>query len=200
MGFWGKLFGSNEYNAKEPQGHLKTKHYRRLDWEIDENEYKKQDFIASSKYIIPSDQTVREILKELDDGASLEVQNVFFRIDFMGKENEWYKKRDYVFNTLTLKKKSDENESDENEKSKKTIYILEGAGEFIRENRTITDIEKTSKEVCIRSEIRYENSTLEARNCSGYDETDNWYSFMLLFKILEYYKYPTEECCTVKTE
>jgi hypothetical protein len=195
MGFWGKLFGSDEYNAKEPQGHLKTKHYRRLDWEIDENEYKKQDFIASSEYIIPSDQTLREILKELDDGTSLTVQDVFFRIDYMGKENEWYKKRDYIFSTLTLKKEIRCKENDT-----VPIYVLEGIGEFIRENRTFSDIETSVKDVCIRSEIGYENNALEVKNCTGYDETDNWYSFMLLFKLLEYYKYPTEKCCTTKAE
>jgi len=69
MGLWGKLFGSDEYNAKEPQGHLKTKRYKRLDWEIDSNEYRKQDFIASSEYVIPSDQMILEILKELENGA-----------------------------------------------------------------------------------------------------------------------------------
>jgi hypothetical protein len=188
MGLWGKLFGSDEYNAKEPQGHLKTKRYKRLDWEIDSNEYRKQDFIASSEYVIPSDQMILEILKELENGAELKVQNVLFRIDYIGKENEWHKKRDYVFEILTLKKKEDES----------ATYILEGVGEFIKENLTISERETITEDVCVYSEIKYENNRIEARNCTGYEETDNWYSFMLLFKILEYYKYPTENCRTVK--
>jgi len=75
---------------------------------------------------------------------------------------------------------------------------LEGVGEFIKENLTISEKETITEDVCVYSEIKYENNRIEARNCTGYEETDNWYSFMLLFKILEYYKYPTENCRTVK--
>ncbi|MDL2261759.1 hypothetical protein LJC08_05980 [Methanimicrococcus sp. OttesenSCG-928-J09] len=202
MGLFGKLFGSNKYDASEPQGHLKTKHYRRLDWEIDDNEYTKQDYIASSEYIIPSRQSVEEIFEQLnaDNGnpgsnnSIYTVSNVFFRVDYMGRANDWYKQRDYTFTELTLRKKEKAEETD------RDIYILEGTGTFLKEDFSGTILDSDIKDVSIYSEISYRNNRIDVRNCTGFDDTDDWYTFMLFFKMLEYYKYPTEACKTVKIE
>ncbi|WNY22878.1 hypothetical protein MmiHf6_01700 [Methanimicrococcus hongohii] len=216
MGLFGKLFGSNEYNAKEPQGHLKTKNYNRLDWEIDDNEYTKQDYIASSEYIIPSHQTVTEFFGKLDAGEIYAVNDVFFRIDYMGRPKDWYKQRDYMFKEITLKKKEKSEEAEEtakadekednlkeNEENIKTdsdtnVYVMEGTGTFLKEDYTGTILESETRDVSIYAEITYKNNRLDVRSCRGFDDTDNWYAFMLLFKILEYYKYPTETCKTVE--
>ncbi|WNY28625.1 hypothetical protein MmiEs2_08210 [Methanimicrococcus stummii] len=192
MGLFGRLFGSNKHDATDPQGHLKTKSYKRLDWEIDDNEYTKQDYIASTEYIIPSDQTIREIFGKLDSSENFVVNDVFFRVDYMGHSNDWYKQRDYTFKELTLKKK-EKTEDETND-----IYILEGTGTFLKEDFTGTVLASEKNDVSIHAEITYKNNKLDIRNCCGFDDTDNWYAFMLFFKVLEYYKYPTETCKTVK--
>ncbi|MDR2944381.1 MAG: hypothetical protein LBU81_04765 [Methanosarcinales archaeon] len=191
MGLFGKLFGSNKYDANEHQGHLKTKNYKRLDWKIDENEYKKQDYIASSEYIIPSDQMIREVFDKTDSGRTYVVRDVLFRVDYMGYSNDWYKKRDYLFEEITLKKKEKTEQDDRN------VYVLEGKGTFLKENMTGMNLESETKEITVYSEVTYKNNTLEVHNGRGFDDTDNWYAFMLLFKLLEYEKYPTESCKTV---
>lgn len=192
MGLFGKLFGSNKYDAKEPQGHLKTKNYRRLDWEIDDNEYTKQDYIASSEYIIPSHQTITEIFEQLNDGDVYTVNDVFFRIDYMGRAKDWYKQRDYMFKELTLQKKEKAEEND------RDVYILKGTGTFLKEDFSGTILESDTNDVSVYSEISYKNNRLDIRNCGGFENTDDWYAFMLFFKMLEYYKYPTETCKTIK--
>ena len=191
MGLFGRLFGSNDYDAKDPQGHLKTKNYGRLDWEIDENEYTKQDYIASSEYLIPSDQTLKEVFGKLDAGETYVVNDVFFRVDYMGRPNEWHKKRDYMFQEITLRKKEkvEETEAD--------VYVLEGIGTFLKEDFTGSALDSKTNDVSVYAEIIYKDNRLDIRNCGGFDDTDNWYAFMLLFKILEYYKYPTETCQTI---
>jgi hypothetical protein len=182
MGLWGKLFGSNEHNAKDPQGHLKTKNYRKLDWVIDNEEYKKQDYIGSTEYIVPSDSTMNEIIGEMNTGKTFPVQDLFFRIDYIGRKNEWYKKRDYLFKELILKKKDDAEE----------IYVLEGTGRFVKEDYTGATLETIDEETSIYAEISYKDSSIEIKNCSGFNQhTDNWYAFMLFFKVLEDFKYPT---------
>lgn len=190
MGLFGRLFGSNEYNANEPQGHLKTKNYKRLDWEIDDNEYKKQDYIASSEYLIPSNQTITEVFGKLDAGETYSVNDVFFRVDYMGHSDDWHKQRDYLFKEITLKKK------EKTEEDTRDVYVLEGTGIFLKEDFTGRILESEKNDVAVYAEVVYKNNTLEIRNGSGFDHTDNWYAFMLLFKILEYYKYPTETCKT----
>lgn len=187
MGLFGKLFGSNNYNAQEPQGHLKTKNYKKLDWEIDENEYTKQDYIASTEYIIPSRKTLSDVLEQTENGREFVVRDVFFRVDYMGHADDWYKQRDYLFHTLNFKKKKDES----------GIYILEGSGIFLKEDFTGTQLESDKHPVSVYAEIRDKNKKIEIQNARGFDDTDNWYAFMLLFKILEYYKYPTDTCQTV---
>ncbi|MBZ3936095.1 hypothetical protein [Methanimicrococcus blatticola] len=191
MGLFGKLFGSNDYNANEPQGHLKTKNYRRLDWEIDDNEYKKQDYIASSEYIIPSNQTVIEVFDKLNSGEEYVVNDVFFRVDYMGRPDDWHKQRDYVFNELTLAKKEKTDADD------KDIYVLGGSGTFLKEDFTGRILETETNDVSVSAEVTYKNNMLIIQNGNGFEDTDNWYAFMILFKILEYYKYPTEKCKTV---
>ena len=181
MGLWGKLFGSNEHNTKDPQGHLKTKNYRKLDWVIDDEEYKKQDYIASTEYIVPSDSTMKEIIGEMNEGKKITVQNVFFRVDYVGRKDEWYKKRDYLFKELSLKKK---------EECAEDIYILEGVGQFTKEDYTGATSETHIEDTTVYAEIIYKNNNIEINNCRGFDHTDNWYAFMLLFKVLEDFKYP----------
>lgn len=191
MGLFGKLFGFNKYDTTEPQGHLETKNYKRPDWEIDDNEYTKQDYIASSEYLIPSNQTITEIFGKLDAGETYVVNDVFFRVDYIGHTADWHKQRDYHFNEITLKKK------DKTEEDDRDIYVLEGNGTFLKEDFTGRILESEKNDVLVHAEITYKNNRLEIRDATGFDDTDNWYAFMLLFKILEYYKYPTETCQTV---
>ncbi|MDV0445617.1 hypothetical protein MmiAt1_12060 [Methanimicrococcus sp. At1] len=217
MGLFSKLFGSNKYNAEEPQGHLKTKRYKRLDWEISDSEYTKQDYIASTEYVIPSHQTITEVFEKLDNGAVLTVNDVFFRADYMGHGRDWYKQRDYMFKELTLRKKgegepceqscaSEADESPESDsevkkpESPKDVYVLEGKGTFLKEDFSGVVLESETNDVDIRAEVTYKNNRLDIRECSGFDNTDDWYAFMFFFKMLEYYKYPTETCKTIEVE
>ncbi|MCL2549988.1 MAG: hypothetical protein FWE78_03515 [Methanimicrococcus sp.] len=190
MGLFKKLFGSNDYNANEPQGHLKTKKYKRLDWEIDDNEYPKQDYIASTEYIIPSRQTIGEVFRKTDAGECFIVNDVFFRVDYMGKANDWHKQRDYTFNEITLLKK------EKNDDEKTDVYIIKGTGTFLKEDFSGVELDVQTSDVSAYAEITYKNNRLEIKNCNGFDNTHDWYAFMLLFKILEYYKYPTKNCKT----
>lgn len=185
MGLFKKLFGSNEYNANEPQGHLKTKNYKRLDWEIDDNEYKKQDYIASTEYIIPSHRTIEEVFSKLDAGENFVVENVFFRVDYMGRPHDWYKLKDYTFKEITLWKK------EKIEGAETDIYTIKGTGTFLKENFTGSFMDSYTSDVSAYAEMTYRSNRLEVITHSGFDDTDGWYAFMLLFKILEYYKYPS---------
>jgi len=190
MGLFKKLFGSNEYNANEPQGHLKTKKYKRLDWEIDDTEYLKQDYMASTEYLIPSRQTIEEVFGKMSTGEYFIVKDVFFRVDYMGRPSDWYKLREYIFHEITLLKK------EKNEDESPDIYIIKGTGTFRKEDFTGVEFDTQTSDVSAYAEITYKNNELVIRNCSGFDNTHDWYAFMLLFKILEYYKYPTEKCIT----
>ena len=181
MGFFGKLFGSNEHDAKDTQGHLKTKNYKKLDWAIDDDEHKKQDYIGSTEYIVPSDSTMNEIIRGMNDGKTFPVRDVFFRVDYVGRKDEWHKKREYQFKELILKKKMDSSEE---------VYILEGTGQYLKEDYTGAMLETLTEKTDIYAEIVYKDKTIEINNCRGFNHTDNWYAFMLLFKLLEDIKYP----------
>ncbi|MDV0447465.1 hypothetical protein MsAg5_13600 [Methanosarcinaceae archaeon Ag5] len=196
MGVMDKILGKKK---KKPQ---------RLDWSLEDESRRQKDYIASSEYVIPSDKIMTSMIQEMESGHFFFSTNVFFRVDYVGKENEWYKKRDYTFSTLTLRKKPEDahkkrtllHHDEPAENPAPHIYILEGDGIFLKENNSglICDTEETDCHVY--AEITYEDRLIQIKDCKGFEQTDDWYAFMLLFKLIEYYYKPSGDSVTVKKE
>ncbi|WP_338103066.1 hypothetical protein [Methanolapillus millepedarum] len=192
-----KIFGRN-----------KKKPVQRLDWSLEDESRRQKDYIASSEYVIPSDKIMSGMIREMESGHIFFSTNIFFRVDYIGKENEWYKKRDYTFETLTLRKKTEEehqkksifHHADDAEKPNPPVYILEGDGIFIKENNSGLICETEETNCHVYAEITYENRLIHIKDCKGFEQTDDWYAFMLLFKMIEYYYKPSGDSITIKKE
>ncbi|WNY26811.1 hypothetical protein MsAm2_05910 [Methanolapillus ohkumae] len=226
MGLFDKLLGK------------KNKKIAPLDWKLDAESKNHKDYISSSEYTIPSDKIMSGLIRDMESGSCFSSENIFFRVDFMGKENEWYKKRDYLVQNLILQKKTaepaesaelrqepehktgDGNETVSESKNEMvsgskvdtttgfykspepgtSVFVLEGDGVFVKENNSglICDTEET--DCHFYAEFVYDNQSLYILKCKGFDQTDNWYAFMFLFKLIEYYYKPDGESRTVKKE